>query len=382
MDILLVSATAWDVPESALSPGANRIARMTGGLADLRNRIVGAKPEIIFAGGFDQSEDTLRQLEALCVALPATAVILFCPSPAPDFLVRAMRAGVREVLTEDAPQAMADALSRTAKRQRGRKPEQKGARRLGFVAAKGGDGATCIATNYAFALAASGTKRVLMIDLSIPFGDAEMYLTSEKPTHDLADFSGEIERLDNAMTEAMVYHLSDNFQMIPSPTTFERFVDISPAHVGRLIDKLSLYYDFIVMDLGSNIDPINLAMLEKVDELVIVSTLEVPSARRTGQLLQLWAGLDYDPAKVMVAINRKSGKAGLKLADFENAIGRSVARVLPDVTDNVQESLLRGASVVELFPKSPLTRAITGWAAELSDEPAKETSLWRRLKIK
>lgn len=383
MHIVLYAVNDWQVSDQLFAPQVNRITRIVAPLQQLQEQVVGRSPDVVFVSGFAQNEHLLSCLEQLCQALPTTAIVPHVPNPDPDFLLNLMRTGVREVLTSETPAAVSEGLARVQTRNTpGKTSVLHRARRIAFMSAKGGDGGTCVAANIATALVRDPTQRVLIIDLSLPFGDIEMYLTNKPITHDLADFSEEVARLDSALVDSMVHKLSDNLHLIVSPPSFDKVIHVSPDHVVRLIDAISYDYDFVLIDVGAGVDPVSLSVLEKLDLLVVVGTLTVPSLRRTSQILRLWESLGYPVSKVAIAINRFSHKASIQISDFEKASGKKISRTLPNDTSAVQESLLKGIPSISLDPKSEFSQALFEWADELAGKPAQSKSLWHRLKSK
>lgn len=86
--------------------------------------------------------------------------------------------------------------------------------------------------------------------------------------------------------------------------------------------------------------------------------------------------------KVSVVINRYSGKADVQIADFEKAIGQRVAKIFPQESLGVQESLLKGLPTIDLRPKSEFSRLIGEVAAEWQGKPIEEKSIWHRFGIR
>jgi pilus assembly protein CpaE len=384
MHIVLYSPLDWQIPDSLLDPARNQITRVKDGLPQMVNKIIQQSPDLVFVHGITQTNEYAVKLELLCNALPKAAVIPVCPNPEPEFLLRVMRAGVREVIPADEPALIAEVLARIKNRQQaaGGAGSVPLARRIAFMSAKGGDGGTCIAANIATALTKDPACRVLLIDLSLPFGDLEMYLTNEKMENDLADFCEEINRLDSSLLDFMVHHVSANLHLIAAPQVFDKVLKISAPQIERLIDLAARDYNYVLIDIGVGVDPISLQVLEKLDQLVVVSTMTVPSVRRVGQILRLWESLGYLIGKVSVVVNRFSGKSDVQISDFEKAIGQRVAKIFPQESLGVQESLLKGQPTIDLRPKAEFSRLIGEVAAEWQGKPIEEKSIWHRFGIK
>ena len=95
--------------------------------------------------------------------------------------MRAMRAGVREVLpAPPTAEAVLAALRRQLRKRtsaRAHAAPCTHGKVLAFVSCKGGSGATFIAANLAHLLAAGGQRRVALIDMNLQFGDAALFLS-------------------------------------------------------------------------------------------------------------------------------------------------------------------------------------------------------------
>ena len=96
----------------------------------------------------------------------------------PDLLVRCMRAGAREFLTEPISQdALAEALIRAAARRYELDRSKKlTGQMLVFLGTKGGSGVTTLATNFAIALTRESGKKVAIVDLNLQLGDVSLTL--------------------------------------------------------------------------------------------------------------------------------------------------------------------------------------------------------------
>ena len=380
MHIVLFSSQAWPLP-AATFEAQHQVTHLQGALSDLQTLVVASKPDLVLLGGFEPSESLIEKIEALCEALPHVAVVLVCNSPESGFLMRAMRAGIREVISTDATDAITAAVARADNRHHTSTLSVGHLSRcIGVMPAKGGDGASCVAANLAVELSQAPNLRVLLIDLSLPFGDVELFLTRDTAMHNLADFANEIERLDGALLEGMTHHISANFHLIPSLQTIDQLMLITPSYVDRLIRIAVQHYDYVLLDL--QLDTISLSALELLDQLVLVTTMNVPSVRHASQILRMWESLGYATAKLSMVVNAFNSKSIVRIADFEKTVGLRVSRVLPLETEGVEASVLKGMAAVLLKPKSDFAKTITAWAAELTGRTPTEKSIWQHFGIK
>ena len=381
MHIVLYANEPWQLPDAAVDPQQHHMTSLHGNLADLPRRVVGSGPDLVLVRGFEHDEALIGALEKLCIALPGVAVALVCAAPEPAMLLRAMQAGVREVIASDDKAVIAAFIARVQNRLQGqRATEAQPGRCIGFMPAKSGDGCTCALANLAAEMAKNKNLRLLLIDLSLPFGDLEMFLTKEAGAHDLGGFSDEIDRLDGPLLEQMTHHLTPNLHMIHGPQSLDHLLHVTPAYVERLIGITRNHYDYVLIDLG--LDAISLSALATLDQLVLVCTMSLPSVRRTSQIIHLWSSMGYLTAKLAVVVNDVSGRDPVPVSDFEKTVGLRVSRVLPQEIEGVQASLLEGQACITIKPRSEYAKAIAAWAAELTGQSTPGKSIWQRLGIK
>jgi pilus assembly protein CpaE len=381
MHIVLYASEPWHLPAGAVDPQLHHTTSLHGTLADLPRRVVASGPDLVLVRGFEQDAALIAALETLCTALPDVAVALVCSTPEPAMLLQAMQAGVREVIASDDKTVIAAFIARVQNRLQGqRATEAQPGRCIGFMPAKSGDGSTCALANLAAEMAKNKSLRLLLIDLSLPFGDLEMFLTKEAGVHDLGGFSDEIDRLDGPLLEQMTHHLTPNLHMIHGPQSLDHLLHVTPAYVERLIGITRNHYDYVLIDLG--LDAISLSALAALDQLVLVCTMSLPSVRRASQIIHLWANMGYLASKLALVVNNVSGHDPVPVSDFEKTVGMRVSRVLPQEIEGVQASLLEGQACITLKPRSDYAKAIAAWAADLTGQSTPGKSIWQRLGIK
>jgi pilus assembly protein CpaE len=237
--------------------------------------------------------------------------------------------------------------------------------------------------NIASALARDEKNRIVVIDLSLSYGDVEIYLTNKTLTNNLMNFTSSVDRLDSTLLDLMVHHVADNLHLIPSPSTLEDVLRIKSDDVEKLVDILAAHYDYVLIDIGTGVDPVSVRIWDKLDRLVLTSTMTIPSARRTSQVLHLWESMGLSANKLFVLLSRCGGPTDLSLKDYEQAIGKKVWNMVYREFTGIQESLLRGIPVIDLKPNSKFTDSILEVASDLNGKPIKRKfSLWAYLGIK
>src|SRR5690606_6150588 len=135
---------------SALPPRgeATQIASQIGGAAELSAAVLRDEVDLAVAELPAVSEADLSLIEATLASHPRTTLILVCNDTSSEFLLRAMRAGIREIVLPSSPEdALAKAFERQLDRHTAVSSPARKARTIAFLSAKGGGGATFLATN-------------------------------------------------------------------------------------------------------------------------------------------------------------------------------------------------------------------------------------------
>ena len=381
MNIVTYSPHPWDVLDTQLELGQYQFAQLVGELKDMVRKLSAQKHDLVFLVGFDPADPQyLHEAEKLCLALPSATIVALHSKIQPELLISLMRAGVREVIADSAADTLRHVIERAQLRVKGVSVNR--GRVFGFVSAKGGDGGSCIAANLAFAISQQSGNRVLVLDLSLPFGDLDLYLSGHHHQQDLADISSQSDRLDQPLLDSMVQHISPTLDLVPSPATFEKILHIEPEQVSELIRIAINFYDYILIDLGDSFDQVGLWVLDRLEDLCIVATPSLPSMRRAAQLLTLWRDLEKPVSHAEIILNRADANASISIAEIEKVIGKPMHKSFPSDVKAVQDALLMGKSILQTAPKSRLSQTIVDWAVLLTGSSQPKPSLWQRLKIK
>ena len=321
----------------------------------------------------------LAAIERLSNQFPRLAVILLCPQHSPDFLLQAMRAGVREVLPSPAAAAsIYPALERIEEKLERR--DNGNGKVLAFISCKGGSGATFIATNLGYALAASGHKRVALLDLNLHFGDASLFVSESKPLATLADVTRDIHRLDPSFLASSMLNVLPNFSVLAAPEDPAHASEVLPEHIDAIIKLARRQYDFIVLDVGRNLDAVSVRTLDHADMIFPVLQATLPYIRDGKRLLQAFHSLEYPASKIHLILNRHTSADEIRGRDLEAAYGQQIFHAMPNHYAVAAASVNQGVPVLKLAPGSPLAKSLQECARKLGGTRAASTpGLFSRL---
>jgi pilus assembly protein CpaE len=314
----------------------------------------------------------LTAVEAWALRYPQTDFIAASPDTGPEVLLRAMQAGVREVLPAPAaPEAVLAALRRQLRRREPTRelPRRAAGQMIAVVSCKGGAGATFVAANLADALSAGGARRVLLIDLNLQFGDAALFLTSRPPAHHVAGLVRDIGRLDAELLRASLTEVRPGLSVLAAPDDPAPAADVAPAHVRRIVQLARAQHDHVVVDLGRVLTPVTLQALDLADQVVAVLQLTLPFVRDAQRLRRMFVSLEYPPDKVRWVVNRYQKDTEITLDDLRLALGTERLVTLPNQYAVVASAVNQGLPVADIAPRSAIARALSGLAAQWLPSP-------------
>jgi pilus assembly protein CpaE len=389
MITLLYYSADWIKPKPKITALNGYIINAQGSINNMQNAAYENNANLIILIGFKGTKQTLNAITAIFKDSQDTSFAFYSPSPKPDFLLECMHLGITEIFTEFNKKNLLNAISNIQKKSES-KPRKKTIKRqcIGFISAKGGDGASFVSANFAAGLAKSNEHKILIIDLSLPFGDVDMFLTNKKSTYDLVDFANSIQRLDDPLIESMVQKISPNLHLIPSPRDYERAMTLTQDLIFQLLDLVRATYDFVILDFSEGINPLSIGVLDKLEHLYIVLSLSLPSIRKANQILSLCENIENGTAiaanKISAVINARKENFDLNVKNVESALERRIKYVVPYDYEVLQESLLKGMIAINVNPKSNFSKFMEEWATKWTGSTSikKESSLWTRIRKK
>jgi len=293
-----------------------------------------------------------------------TSVIATAPSPVPDLILRAMRAGVHEFLVYP-PKAeeLASAVERLTRR--GSTETQRG-ELIAVHSGKGGLGGTSIAVNLAQALAGQRPdSRVGLLDLVVTGGDIRVFLNL-RPAYDLSHLIAKGSQVDTELLTSVLTACPGGVWALPTGDTPEDEELFDSAAVGSILSLLRKQFAYTVVDCEHHLSEATLTALDAANRIVLVTQLTVPALRSTQRSLAVCRRLGYEDSKLCVVVNRYQSGDVLPVKDAEDLLQAPIYWKLPNDYRLSADSLTQGVPVTLQDPSSKLARSYGELARKLS----------------
>jgi Flp pilus assembly CpaE family ATPase len=299
-------------------------------------------------------EYALELVESIC-ARGAATVMVYSTKADSELLVHCMRAGAREFLTLPFSQStMAEALVRaSARRPATRASKKASGRLLAFLGAKGGDGATTLACNFAVAIAKESGQSTLLIDLDLPLGDAGLNLgvVAEYSTINALQNSA---RLDSSFLSKLLVKHSSGVSVLAAPGKFPSF-DAPAEAFDRLISVARQDFENVIVDMGSRLDLMGTSLFKDGSTVYLVIQAGIAGLRNSNRLISQFFSTGIP--KLEIILNRYEPRSmGVGEDQITKALTRPAQWKIPDDSDAVRR--MQTSAIPLALEDSPISRLI------------------------
>lgn len=316
-------------------------------------------------------EVALDLVESICARTQAT-VMVFSAGADAELMIRCMRAGAREFLTQPfAPAKLAEALVRASARRTATRAARKAdGKVLVFWGAKGGAGVTTLASTFAVWLARESEKKVLLIDFDLPLGDAVLAL-GLSGQYSTVEALQNFHRMDaNFLNRLLIQHDS-GLSVLGSPGKMVK-VETSKEAIDKLLWVARQDFDYVVVDSGSNLDLIDSALFDLDAVVYLITEVTIPELRNANRLITEW--LATDGRRLEIVLNRyTSSSLGVDDEHIAKALTRHAQWRIPDDHGAARKMQATPATVaLSESPVSGILRQMARTACGLTPVPEKK----------
>ena len=209
-------------------------------------------------------------------------------------------------------------------------------------------GKTLIGVNMASELARQG-YRVCLVDYDLQFGDVANYLhiQVERSVKDVLETMNS--RPDVPLQDCLTQYRYGmiSFDVVPAPEFLDEAYNISADDCRRLIEKLRLLYDYVIIDTTSMFSVLNLAMLDLSTIVTFLGVVDfIPTIKNMKIGNDTLRTLNYDTNKIRLVLNRSDAKTRISMEDVERLLGGEFYHILPNDFKAASESIVTGVPLV------------------------------------
>lgn len=234
---------------------------------------------------------------------------------------------------------------------------------LSFIPAAGGVGNTTLALETAAILNRNGKttgRSTCVVDLNFQHGCCAEYLDIE-PRFNIEEIENAPERLDKQLLEMMLSQHESGLSVVSAPNQPSEMRSFKAPLVVRLLDLVSAYFDYVVIDLPRIWFPWTETVLLGSNKLFVVADMTVPAIRHANGLLDAIFEKIGAGANARILVNRvdtRKSVTGLDFGDLEKALGSKMVGGIPNNYQLVRAAVDRGAPLAAIEKNSDVTQAL------------------------
>ena len=345
------------------------IGQTSTSLDDLRSLMLEKIPAIVLVGPLYTLVDLENLLKTCGQGAGLVKIILFTGEQSSNIFRKAIKINIFDVLEFPFNYGdMKESISRARvaiKEITGEKDipqteetraKNKISKNIMIFSSKGGTGKSFIATNLAIDLYNQTKKRVVLVDLNYQSGDIALILDIV-PRHTFYDITSIINQLDTEMLSSFLTQHSSGIKILPAPVDPTQSESISTKATVKVLDTLAKICDYMVIDAPSNFSENTLALLEKIDFLCMVASMDVPSIKNLKVSLEVVDQLKFPEENILIIINRANTKVGITTDEIEDTLKRKIDITIP--SDRlVPLTINQGNPIISVYPKSSVSKSI------------------------
>jgi pilus assembly protein CpaE len=312
---------------------------------------------LVGAASIVDAQRALRAVEQLARTLTDAAIVVIGSHFSADTVIGMMRAGAVEVIHWPLDRDELIEAFDTVHRSRHRTPPTRPVGEIVSVfAAKGGLGATSVATNVAVVLAERKAAGTLLVELDGRPSDVATLLNF-RVTYSVLDAFRNIDRLDESFLRGLVARHDSGLWVLPGPRQYEPFT-VAADDVRNGLELVRSHFDHVVLDVRHEPDPATLAALATSDTVLFLTSLNVAALRAGAAALTVFRDAGVDLAHVRVIVMREGASEDVTLAQAEDTLHARIAAKVVNDYPAAMAAINSGEPVMTRSPRSKVSKSI------------------------
>jgi pilus assembly protein CpaE len=322
-------------------------------------------PNLIVLESKREPKEMIGQLQQLSEFVDPSSKVVIIGHYNDVWLYRELiRSGISEYVV--APISMADIVSVISSIFVDPDAEPIG-RSIAFIGAKGGVGSSTIAHNVAWAMSTLFKSEVVVADLDLPFGTANINFDQD-PAQGIAEAVFAPERIDEVYLDRLLAQCAEHLSLLAAPSSLDRVYDFDPDAFAQIIETAQRTAPLLVLDVPHVWNGWTKNTLTQADEVVVTATPELANLRNTKNLVDILKKLRPNDAAPKLIVNQAGvpKRPEISAADFADPLGLTPMAVIPFDAQFFGNASNNGRMLGEMDAKNPIVQMVNEMAHVLT----------------
>jgi pilus assembly protein CpaE len=206
---------------------------------------------------------------------------------------------------------------------------------------------------------------VLLADLDLSAGMISFLMRSQSP-YTVLDAVQNLHRLDLNYWKALCSNGHPGLEVISAPAPSAAAQVPQPEQLRHILSFVRSSYEWTVVDLGRSLSPVAMVAFEEIDEVYLISTMDMPALHAATQVARALVGSNYGRNRIRLILNRTPARPDTTPQELEKVLGHPIFAMLPEDYPALCDSYCEGRL---LAPSSTLARHLTRLTHKIAGVP-------------
>jgi pilus assembly protein CpaE len=220
------------------------------------------------------------------------------------------------------------------------------AKSIALIGAKGGVGVTTLAVNLAVTLAQTD-KDVILVDLQ-PYSGAVALQLGLSPVGTIADLlEREPATLSQSVVEDSLINHQSGIRVLSSAQSLQSAQgELTPAHLEAIISHMETIAQYLILDMGSQLNPPAQQILGKVSQVILVTEPDKIALTLAKKVLESLQTLNVKGNRIgIVAVNRSRSASAPTKSTIEDTLGNELLSLFTPAPELFAQAAVEGTPV-------------------------------------
>ena len=176
-------------------------------------------------------------------------------------------------------------------------------RTIGFLAAKGGAGASTVAHNVAWAISQNLRQDVLILDMDFAFGTAGLNFNQDPP-HGIADAIGASQKMDQTLLDRLSSKAANHVSLLTAPVVLDKTFDFEEREFEQIVELSQKSTPVVILDIPHLWSAWVRHTIATIDEIIIVAEPDLANLRNAKNLSDTIKALRPTESEPLLVLNQ------------------------------------------------------------------------------
>lgn len=240
---------------------------------------------------------------------------------------------------------------------------------IAVIGARGGAGASLIASNLALEVSDGLSKKVTLIDMDLTFGTQAVTFDVD-PGAGLSDAMMEPERMDELFIKRASTRIGDRLQLMAAETDPNRGDIASTDALSALLGYVRQESDHVIVDVPRSLVVRQSKILEQFETVMLIAEPTLAAMRDCARLKTMISSANPN-TKLSVVMNKIgiAGKDEMPISTFEEGASLKIACKITFEPKVALSAEAHGKCVTQVAPKSKISKNLKALASDLVGGP-------------